>query len=196
MIKKFALNLLQKAIVKTKCYNLKLLYFSIYCVLLVGCGKKVEQTKEQVVSRSRLETQIVKLKAKLFSNGNAIDEDYEFDSDAEVRIPDSLRVTEGNAGNQIAKIYFNVDENDNFDFYCKYIGGASNATPNKPEEITSGHYYNFSACYLEENDQQQITYYPGYESIQYKNKSVVFKLISADPRFDTQASAEFEVNLH
>ena len=196
MFKNTALNLLKKAIVKTKCYNLKLFYFSIYCLLLVGCGKKIEQPQDQDVRQERLESQIIKLNAKIFSNGNAVDEEHEFTTDSEVRIPDSLQVIEGNAGNHIAKIYFNVDENDNFEFYCKYVGGASNATPNKPEEITSGHYYHFDTCYMQENDQQEINLLPGYESIQYKDKSVLFKLVGADPRFDTQAAAEFEVETH
>lgn len=196
MIKKHVLNLLKTAIVKTKCYNLKLFYFSIYCVLLVGCGKKIEQPSDQEVKRPRLETQIIKLKSKLFASGNSTEQEHVFGTDSEVRIPDLLPVSEGNAGNQVARIYFNVDANDNFGFYCKYVGGASTATPNDPEEITNGHYYYFESCYKQEGDLEEINYYPGYESIQYENRSVVFKLISADPRFDTQASAEFEIEAH
>lgn len=196
MLRSFALNLLKKASLKTKSYNLKLFYVSIYCLLLVGCGKKIQQPQNQEVKLQRLESQMIELEAKLFANGNAVDKEHRFTTDSEVRIPDSLRVTEGNAGNNIAKIYFNVDENKHFEFYCKYVGGASNASPNMPDEITNGHYYLFDTCYMQENDKEEINLIPGYESIQDKNKSVVFKLISADPRFDTQASADFEVIAH
>lgn len=197
MFTKKVLNSLGTAIAKTRCYYLRLFYLSIYCMLFIGCGKEIEQANDQQdVQRSNIESQIVKLNAKLYSDGNAEDVQYDFDTDSEVRIPESLQVTKGNAGNNIARIYFNVDESGNFEFYCNYIGGASNASPNSPQDITSGHYYHFDSCYMEENYQQQVYYTPGYESIQFKSKSVVFKLISADPRFDTQVTAEFEIESH
>lgn len=197
MLKRVTLNLLRTAIFKTKCYNLKLFYFSIYCLLLVGCGKKIEQPTTEEVRRPRLESSIVILKAKLFKTGNAVDEEYTFDDDAEVRIPEEIEVTQGNAGNQLAKIYFNVNPDGSYGFHCEYFGGASSQTPQSPEDITEGHSYQFDTCYKEVNGNfEVINYYPGYESIQYENKSVVLSIVGADPRFDTQASAEFEIINH
>lgn len=197
MLKNVALKLLKKAIVKTKCYNLRLFYFSVYCLLLVGCGKKVEVNENQEVQRPRLESAIVKLKAKLFKNGSAVDEEYLFDEDAEVRIPEVIKVTQGNAGNQLARVYFNVNSDGSYGFFCSYIGGASSQTPNTPEEINEGHNYSFDNCYKNVNGvYEEINYYPGYESLQFENKSVVLSILGADPRFDTQAQADFEVLNH
>lgn len=197
MLKNVALKFLKKAIVKTKCYNLRLFYFSVYCLLLVGCGKKVEVNDNQEVRRPRLESALVKLKAKLFKNGSAVDEEYLFSKDAEVRIPEVIKVTQGNAGNQLARVYFNVNSDDSYGFFCSYIGGASSQTPNSPDEINEGHNYSFDNCYKNINGSfEEINYYPGYESLQYENKSVVLSILGADPRFDTQAQAEFEVLNH
>lgn len=195
MLKTFALNSLKKAIVKTKCYHLKLFYFSLYCLLCVGCGKKIQQdTTQQEVSQPRLEAQVIELKAKLLKSGSSIDEEHTFTTDSEVRIPEVIEVTAGNAGNQLARIYFNFnDQSQKFDFYCNYIGGASTESPVTGDDIKNGELYYFDNCYAEEGE---ITYLPGDNSIQDKDKAIVFKLISADPRYDTEAAAQFEIIPH
>lgn len=197
MFKKLTLNVLKSAIVKAKCHHMKLFYFSVYCFLLVGCGKKVENTQEQSdVNRSELSSQLIKLKAQLFKSGNAIDEEYAFNSDSEVRIPASINITEGNAGNNMARVYFNAISENEYGFYCNYQGGASMQSPLTSGDIESGKKYIFENCYTQDNNQGEINYYPGYETIQYQNKSIIFELLSADPRYDTSAEAEFEVDFH
>lgn len=196
MVKTYALNLLKQAITKTKCYNLRLFYFSIYCFLLIGCGKKVESTPtNEDIQRAGLNTSIVKLESKIFTTGDIIKRKYDFETDSEVRIPDVIKVTEGNAGNNQARIYFNQDSSS-FGFYCNYLGGASSASPINPDDFENGKMYYFDRCYTIEGDLGEINYYPGYESIQYEGKSVEFQILSADPRFDTSAEAEIEVNFH
>lgn len=194
MFKKVTLNLLRTAIVKTKCYNLRLFYFSLYCFLMFGCGKKVDEgANKQEVNRPGLSTQFIKLKAKLFKTGQAIDQEHVFENDSEVAIPESIQVKTGNAGNQTARIYFNLDEENKFSFYCNYMGGASTQSPINPEDIENGKTYTFDSCYTAEGS---INYYPGNEPTIYAGNSIMFKIISGDPRFDIEAVSEIEVDFH
>jgi hypothetical protein len=198
MLRKLTPNFLYEIIMKSRCYHLKLFYFSLSCFLVCGCGKKIQGGEQatQEVSRPTLSTKLIKLHAKLFKNGQAQDEQYTFESDSEVAIPEVIKVKAGNAGDQVARLYFNVDQLGEFRFYCNYIGGASTQSPTTPEDIENGKMYYFDTCFIDEGNNREINYYPGNEPTIYKNHSILFRVMSADPRFDTEAVSELEIDTH
>lgn len=199
MLKKTALNILSYGIEKAKCHHIKLFYLSMYCMLMVGCGKKVKnQVEEQDIRRDTLTANSIILEdtlGKLASKttGKSI---YTFTQDSSVRIPASITVEAGNAGNNYAVIYFNSKSQSEFDFYCKYKGGATTSSPATETDFTNGLYYHFETCYTQENDIGEVGYYPGYEVINFSDNSLILDLLSADPRYNTQVAAEIEVNWH
>ncbi len=168
--------------------------------LQVGCGKGVinkAPASDNSDSAIRFITaDSFKLSASIDQNGTATDSAKSFDKDLELRIPASLDVTEGNAGNGTAAIYFNSNGETGYDFYCKYVGGASSATPTDETEIEKGLKYNFHDCYTQENDQGQISFRPGEAITQYDNSSVVFSVKSADPTEKTKVQADIEIDWH
>lgn len=199
MIKKTALNLLSYGIDKARCHHIKLFYLSMYCMLLVGCGKQVKGLEEQTeIRRDSLSSDSFVLIDHFSPTGTTSflpDSRFDFTSDSSVRIPASISVNYGNAGNNTAVIYFNATSSNDYGFYCKYIGGASSSSPITQTEITNGLSYNFETCYTQANDQGEVNYYPGYEAIQFGNTSIILELLSADPSHNTtQANTEFEVN--
>jgi hypothetical protein len=113
-----------------------------------------------------------------------------------VRIPASLNVKDGNAGDGQALIYFNSNTESDYDFYCKYIGGASSTSPTDEGEIAKGLKYNFDECYTQDNDQGQIGFNPGDAVTQYNNSSVVFRVESADPTENTTVEAIIDIDWH
>ena len=201
MIKKTAFSILLKSLSygleKARCHHIKLFYLSMYCMLFAGCGKKVKGLEEEIdVRRETLTSDSIVLKDHYSPSGIEFlsKSQYDFANDSSVRIPASISVNEGNAGNNTAVIYFNAQSANDFGFYCKYIGGASTASPITQTEITNGLFYNFETCYTQANDQAEVNYYPGYEAIQFGNSSIILELLSADPLKETHATTEFEVN--
>lgn len=194
MLRKTILNLLKSGIKTARCHHLKIFYFSLYCFLIVGCGKKVTNNPDdEQIAREALTTERVLLDATLKTNGEKELSAYDFKKDAEVRIPASIRVIEGNAGNNTAVIYFNANSNTNFDVYCIYQGAASTASPIEEQDILNGLTYEFDSCY---DDLGYLNYYPGNGLIQDKGLSVILELISADSRYNTKVKTELEVDWH
>ncbi len=167
-------------------------------LLQVGCGKKVtnRETDENTDDRRNVISEFYKLKSSLTTSGTSIADFNESEADHEVRIPASINVEEGNAGNKTAVIYFNAKSETNFSFYCRYTGGAPVESPIIDQDIEKGLAYNFDGCFTQVNDQSPINYYPGYELTHYKDNKVILELLSADPRFNAKANAEFEVIWH
>ena len=173
-----------------------LFYISIMLstLLQVGCGKGVknDSSSDDDSDIRSITSEVHKLEASLKIDGSSELSMKSFAEAREVRIPASIVVKNGNAGNNAAIIYFNANSDIDFDFYCKYIGGASVTSPENQEDVEKGLAYNFDDCYKALNDQRQINFYPG-ESITQKDEStVILELLSADPRFNTSAEAEIE----
>ena len=197
MIKNTALKLLSYGIQKARCHRIKLFYFSAFCMFSVGCGKKVTNNEDQnEVRRDSLTVERIILDASLETNGLKDIERYSFKKDSEVRVPASIEVDSGNAGNNFAVIYFQANSTTNFQFYCKYQGGANYASPSTVTDRINGLIYHFHSCYKELNDQRPVTYYPGSLITQYQGTKVILEILSADPKLDTSASTELEVNWH
>jgi hypothetical protein len=167
--------------------------------LQVGCGKGVINRAPASDNNSEVRAitaDSFKLSASLDTSGTNFDSSKSFAKDLELRIPESLKVTEGNAGDGSAIVYFNSNGDTEYDFYCKYIGGASSQTPTDEEEIIKGLRYNFHDCYTQDNDQGQIGFNPGEAITQYNFSSVVFRVQSADPTENTTVEADIEINWH
>ncbi len=203
MLKKSILNLLSYGIEKARCHHIKLFYMSLYCMLLVGCGKQVKNSAEsEEIRRDSLTSSNIVLEDE-FSSGSisskstiTLNSTFEFHQDSAVRIPASVAVTSGNAGNNTAVIYFNAQNEDDYGFYCKYIGGATSNSPVTQTDFTNGLFYHFHSCYTLPNDLGEVNYYPGREVIQFQENSVILELLSADPRYFTKAQAQLEVDWH
>ena len=199
MIKKIAKNILSYGIEKARCHHIKLFYLSLYCMLFAGCGKAIKGLEEeQEITRDPFTASFIPLKDVYspLSGKSSPNARYDFTSDSLVRIPASIEVEEGNAGNNVAVIYFNAKSESEFEFFCKYIGGASSSTPMTQTEITNGLFYHFDNCYSDTAELQPLNYHPGRQEIQYGNKSVILDVLSADPRYNTHVATEFEVEWH
>jgi hypothetical protein len=167
--------------------------------LQVGCGKAVINKAPASDNNSAIQfitADSFKLSVNIDESGTSSDSSKSFEKDLEVRIPASLNVKEGNAGDGKALIYFNSNTESDYDFYCKYIGGASSETPTEEDEIVKGLKYNFDECYTQDNDQGQIGFNPGDAVTQYNNSSVVFRVESADPTENTTVEAIIDIDWH
>jgi len=193
MMRTTALNILKFGIETAKCHHLRFFYFGIYCLLMVGCGKKIKNSPAlEEIQRNALTTDRIFLNSKLYVNGQKVNSKHLFaeDTDLEVTIPDIIRVNEGNAGNNTAVIYFNANSVTEFRYYCIYTGGALNSAPDDPQDIEDGLNYHFDDCY---NLEGKVGFYPGYQLTQDNDKAVILELLSADPRYNTTATTELEV---
>ncbi|MBL7664562.1 MAG: hypothetical protein JNM93_05470 [Bacteriovoracaceae bacterium] len=155
-----------------------------------------DSNSKELVIRAHLESDgadsSITLIAKKFLNYNTTSNGvYAFKGDARVSIPEFVRVKKGNAGNQKAYLYFN-HENNVFQFYCLYNGGASSQFPDTPEEIEKGTYYNFYACY--DVDSQDIGVQPGEKIIQESFYNIMLKLDGSDTRYDTEAFTDLDLD--
>jgi hypothetical protein len=168
-------------------------------MLFAGCGKAVNGLDEkEEVFRNAQTSSVIPLKDTYSPLGisSASNSRYDFKEDSLVRIPASIAVEEGNAGNNVAVIYFNADSENEFEYYCKYVGGASSSSPMTQTEISNGLFYHFDNCYQGSGELSPLNYYPGRKEIQRGNKAVILEVLSADPRYQTQAATEFEVEWH
>jgi hypothetical protein len=80
-----------------------------------------------------------------YSPSRWIDGTITFAEGALVAVPDVLPVTEGNAGNQWARLTF-VDHDTGEPTRCSYRGGASTANPTRPSDIARGLTYVWDRC--------------------------------------------------
>lgn len=193
MIRTTALNVLKYGIETAKCHHIRFFYFGLYCLLMVGCGKKIKNSPElEEIQRSALTTDRIFLDSNLYTNGQKEISKYQFneETDLEVTIPDVIKVTAGNAGNNTAVLYFNADSVSDFKYYCIYTGGSLYSSPTNPEDIEDGLLYHFDDCY---NLEGKVGFYPGYKLTHAHNKAVILELLSADPRYNTHATTELEV---
>jgi hypothetical protein len=164
--------------------------------LQVGCGKKVTNrapASDNITDIRGGGTETFKLNAK-FSPGSNSEPSYKrFAKDLEVRIPASIDVKSGNAGNNTAILYFNAISLTEFDFYCKYIGGASVSSPVIEEDIQKGLKYKFHDCYANSGDQNQINYEAGEPITQFDDSSLILEIEGSDSRFEMEAEADLEL---
>lgn len=182
-----------------------LVTLSIICFFNFGCGKKVENTlPEEEVRRPTLNTSFLKLVA-FFSaseqnvNQMSLGENsvVQIDADAFVRIPEYLNVLEGNAGNQFARIYFELP--GEYSFYCSYQGGASSSNPTSDDEIERGLFYQLDDCYEDVNNDgeaEALGYYPGYEAAIDKNSQVRLEVLGAASGYRSKIEAQLEIDWH
>jgi hypothetical protein len=199
MLKNSIKNKLEASIDKIKCHHAKMICISLACLLNTGCGKKVQNSStNDDVQRRTLGSNIFNLKATLENSGYSIPGNFRFDNNGLVRIPEQLKVLKGNAGNRLARIYFNVREGLH-EFYCNYKGGASGPTPNDPKEIKKGLSYNLLNCFQDVNNDgipEELNYYAGFEAPQDMDNFVRLEVLSSDPRYTTEIQAQFEVEWH
>lgn len=195
MIKTLFLRLLIAPDSKRHLYRFQFISLSVLCFLLSSCGKRVEQLPlEESVSRPELSAQLIILKAKLLTNGDVIEQAHTFNKDSEVAIPEVIKISNSEAGDQVARLYFNVnteatDTEEEFSFYCNYAKSI--------DELADKNFYYFESCFVEEGNQREISYYPGNEPIIYNGNSIVFKLLSLsaeNPSFDVEAISEIEID--
>lgn len=189
----------------------KLVTLSVFCFFNFSCGKKVENTvTEQDVRRPTLNTSFLELVASYSASSSQLSskisskklsQDKSFsaiiEADAFIRIPEYLQVTQGNAGNQFARVYFELP--GSYLFYCSYQGGASSTSPSTEEEIQRGLYYQLDDCYEDVNNDgeaEALGYYPGYEAAIDKSSQVTLEILGADPRFQSKVKAQLEVDWH
>jgi hypothetical protein len=164
--------------------------------LLVGCGKEVTNrapASDDVTDIRGGTTETFKLSASFLPNGLTQPKYKTFTKALEVRIPRTIDVKSGNAGNNTALLYFDATSVTDFGFYCKYIGGASTSSPLAEEDIQSGLKYNFDNCYMSLGDQRQINYPVDTWITQYEGSSLILELKGADSRFETDAEADLEL---
>jgi hypothetical protein len=196
MVLGFTKNSLRFAIKKSQCYYWRLFLASLYCFLMFSCGKKAQlQEEANNVQTPALDSNVIQLRSKIMSfTGTTIDEQLYFEQNSEVRLPLVIQVEKGTPSNKFARLYFNVDENSNFSFYCNYYEAelAQTATGLNSQQINNTHLY-FDRCFTQEGNLGEINYYPGYEAIQFRNRSVQFRLLGATPTIDTTAVAELEI---
>jgi len=169
-------------------------------MLTTSCGKTLENTQAADDDRyiASVTSEVIKLSATLTPAGLSDAEIYDFDDYAEIKIPGQLKVLNGNAGNQEAKIYFNVDDNRH-DFYCVYVGGASTASPTDSEEIEKGLFYSLDDCYADVDDDNiddALGMKAGDGADQDVGNSIILEIDGADPRYSTQIEGEFELEWH
>jgi hypothetical protein len=182
-------------------YMLKTTIYTTFIISIafmqVGCGKKVTNDRSPAsddVSDSRAaRSETFKFQASIQSDGTSQAAYKKFAQDLEARIPESINVKAGNAGNHSAVIYFNAISMTEFDFYCKYAGGASTSSPTEAEDIQKGLKYNFQDCYKNLGDQDQINYEPGEPITQFNDSALILELNGADSRYNTSAEADLEL---
>jgi hypothetical protein len=172
--------------------------------LLVGCGKAVT-TEEDDATRDdqylrpgsvMIESEKLKdiygpLETPVPSELRSIDGEHTFDQLAEVTIPDAVYVTKGNAANQFAYVFMN-ENNNAYDFYCLYKGGASTDQPaeNSADEDL-GQTYAFVECYDDEGDELGLE--PGNQVWIDKGNSIEVHVEGADPRYNTKTITTTDV---
>jgi hypothetical protein len=83
--------------------------------------------------------------SRVYSPSEWNDGALSFADGALVAVPASLPVTEGNAGNQWARLTF-VDHDTGEPTRCSYRGGASRANPTSAADIASGLSYEWARC--------------------------------------------------
>ena len=169
-------------------------------LLATSCGKGFSDSQSadsQINDISTLQSSAsYTLSSKIRLDSTRLLDSRSYPIDHGVRIPASINVQEGNAGNSSAIIYFNARSTVDFSFYCRYVGGANTNSPVLPDQIEKGLSYDFDECFTRINNQDPINYVPGEELIQYKENFVILELLGADSRFKAEASAELELVWH
>jgi hypothetical protein len=180
-----------------KLYKLFLLFTT--CSFCFSCGKKFKEeiNSSDAPDRRFAEALSVKLESS-FSPNKKIQissDSYIFENNAELIIPPEIKVLEGNAADQYAKIEFNV-ENDTAEYYCLYRGGATSSTPETESDIALGKKYLFEDCYQDVNNDgvdDPLGYYPGYPTLQFQDYGVRLVILGADDRTFTRVETKLEV---
>lgn len=188
-------KILRKAILKVKCQHTRMLCVSLYCVLTTGCGKKIQNAQsDSEKTKEPLYTHSYSLKAKLFKNGDSIIDGKILDTNALVKIPANLEVIEGNAGNQEAKIHFELAGAS--ELFCVYKGGSKDRNPITNDDIKKGLTYKFQACFEDidnDGEPEEINYQPGQEIPFDVGTEVILEVVGADDREDNLTQADIDV---
>ena len=189
-------KMLKKAILNMKCQHTKMLCLSLYCLLSSGCGKKIQDQKKGETSDSLpLYSSTLSVKAFYYKNGDSLIGNLDLSKSAWVQIPEFLQVIEGNSGNQKARLYFNVRD-DEYEFFCEYQGGADSKHPNDEEEIARGLKYELIDCYQDVDDDGAIdvlNYAANTEVWHAGGNKIILEIQGSDDRSDNVTEAEIDI---
>jgi hypothetical protein len=180
----------------------KLCALPIATLLLQSCGKKInsEASDGAGVFRPGITNLDINLESTIDRNTSRF-------SDEEVnprlglsKIPDSINVTEGNAGNFYSKLFFNVETNGDYEFYCLYRGGSALPNPSQSSqliEFEKGLKYSFVSCFDQDNRDIGIELedLENYTTPIDDNKKVKLVLVGGHPDLRTKANVNLRVEI-
>lgn len=194
--KMFAVNKLQNFILENvKSKKMHSAFVTMACIFTCSCGKKVTYPEDSKPSASRsaasaLDTiEIDAYKEKGSSKRSRIYR-KKLKNFGRLYLPKSFKVLQGNAGNQVTRVFLNVSE-DGYDISCDFMGGANFMQPDIASEVEKGKYYNHFECEDETGnvlDMSSGDFWPMDEG-----KYIEVEVVGSDPRHDTHVLAAFEI---
>ena len=164
-----------------------------------GCGKKIEDSSGK--NDSGNQEQYARAEDLVFKASNDPDADRApatktVSRNGLVKLPETLRVLEGNGGNYWAKLTFNKDT-EGSEFYCLYKAGSALTAPSETldtDEFHKGLKYHFKGCY-DQNDQEFIIEdLETYTAAIYEDKDIELQLLGSHPDYFTSVEAVLTVD--
>lgn len=175
-------------------YRVSTFIFTLsFALITQSCGKKIEDSssgeRKPGSQNEYITVEDITLEASVDQDINRIIASSSIPRHGSMKIPESIKVIEGNAGNYWARLTINKDI-EGFEFYCLYQGGAKLARPDEivhAEDFKKGLTYHFKGCFNEDNQEFMVEDLELFTTPIYQNKNIELRLLGAHPDHFTKA---------